>query len=73
MNNIKKIVIFKNDAVGDLIQSLEAINKLSIKYKINNLKDNLKNDPLKIPKFIYSSILPKKIRYKIGEIRRGKK
>ena len=53
--------------------SLEAINKLSIKYKINNLKDNLKNDPLKIPKFIYSSILPKKIRYKIGEIRRGKK
>ena len=28
MNNIKKIVIFKNDAVGDLIQSLEAINNI---------------------------------------------
>ena len=28
MNYIKKIVIFKNDAVGDLIQSLEAINNI---------------------------------------------
>ncbi len=28
MNNIKKIIIFKNDAVGDLVQSLGAINNV---------------------------------------------
>ena len=35
MNSYKKIIIFKNDAVGDLVQSLRAINNI-----INHNKQN---------------------------------
>ena len=35
MNLNKKIIIFKNDAVGDLVQSLPAINNI-INHNIQN-------------------------------------
>ena len=35
MNSYRKIIIFKNDAVGDLVQSLRAINNI-INYNKQN-------------------------------------
>ena len=35
MNSYRKIIIFKNDAVGDLVQSLQAINNI-INHNIQN-------------------------------------
>ena len=37
MNSYKKIIIFKNDAVGDLVQSLRAINNIIHHNKQNEI------------------------------------
>ena len=37
MNLKKKIIIFKNDAVGDLVQSLQSINNVIKRYSENEI------------------------------------
>ena len=43
MNLKKKIIIFKNDAVGDLVQSLQSINE-----RIERLQDEMINVQMKL-------------------------
>ena len=37
-SNVEKVIVFKNDAVGDLVQSLNAINNIIDLHKNKNIE-----------------------------------
>tara|TARA_Y100001970_G_C14192419_1_gene836159 strand:+ start:19 stop:1059 length:1041 start_codon:yes stop_codon:yes gene_type:complete len=68
-SNVEKVIVFKNDAVGDLVQSLNAINNIIDFHKNKNIEIYLSERSEKF-KFLINNrnIIYKKINYNLSFI-----
>ena len=68
-SNVEKVIVFKNDAVGDLVQSLNAINNIIDLHKNKNIEIYLSERSEKFNFLINSkNVKFKKLNYNLNII-----